>query len=261
MQLQDIKLFLDEKADLYENKGFIESDPISIPHQFTQKEDIEIAAFLAASIAWGKRTMIIKNGERLMKMMDYQPHQFIINSTDNDFEQFRTFVHRTFSAQTTIYFLKALRHIYLNKNGLEAIFNKGFQASGTIDGTLAYFRTQFMFETEGREAAKSHVPNVEKNSACKRLNMFLRWMVRESGRGVDFGIWKEIPKSQLMIPLDLHSGGVSRKIGILGRRYDDWKAVEELTSVLRSFDATDPIKYDYALFGLGVFERFQNDEQ
>ena len=253
----DIKEFLDEKADLYEQKSFIESDPISIPHQFTTKEDIEIAAFMVASIAWGKRTIIINNGNRLMKMMDYQPHQFLIDSTDKDFEQFSSFVHRTFSSIATVYFLKSLRNIYLNHNGLEAIFKSGFQQHQNIAGTLEYFRTHFLALDENRDFAKSHVPNILKNSACKRLNMFLRWMVRDNGRGVDFGLWRDIPTSKLMIPLDLHSGGVSRKLGILTRRYDDWKAVDELTSVLRNYDSHDPIKYDYALFGLGVFEHFQ----
>lgn len=256
MHKTELKEFLDEKAELYERKSFIESDPIIIPHLFTKKEDIEIAAFMAASIAWGKRTMIIKNGERLMQMMDNQPHDFILNASPSDYKRFEPFVHRTFSGQTTIYFIKSLQNIYLNHNGLEAVFTKGYNKQQSIEGALAHFRNHFIFDPNTNPEQLRQVPNVEKNSACKRLNMFLRWMVREKRRGVDFGLWKQIPQSQLMVPLDLHSGGVSRKLGLLKRNQDDWKSVLELTQALREFDSEDPIKYDYALFGLGVFEKF-----
>lgn len=259
IQLEDIKSFLDEKVALYENRFFIESDPISIPHQFSKKEDIEISAFLIASIAWGKRSMIIRNGERLMKMMDFEPYQFLINSSDSDFDRFELFVHRTFSGQVSIYFLKSLKNIYLHNDGLEGVFSSGYLQESTVEGALRYFRIRFLEPEDNRDLVQSHVPNVLKNSACKRLNMFLRWMVRDNNKGVDFGLWKNIPASKLMIPLDLHSGGVSRKLGILTRQYDDWKAVKELTAILCGFDGNDPIKYDFALFGLGVFERFQNE--
>ncbi len=256
MTTSELKEFLDEKTELYERKSFIESDPITIPHLFTKKEDIEIAAFMAASIAWGKRAMIIKNGERLMQMMEHQPHNFILNASANDYKRFESFVHRTFSSETTIYFLKSLQNIYKNHNGLEAIFTEGYNKHQTIEGTLSHFRKHFIFDPNTNPEQLRQVPNVEKNSACKRLNMFLRWMVREKRRGVDFGLWKSIPQSQLMIPLDLHSGSVARKLGLLNRNQDDWKSVLELTLALRDFDQEDPIKYDYALFGLGVFEKF-----
>lgn len=256
----DLKAFLDEKALEYEQKQFIESDPISIPHRFTQKEDIEISAFLVASIAWGKREMIIKNGNRLMQMMDERPHQFLMESSRAEWQHFNTFVHRTFNSTATLYFLNALKEIYQNYNGLEDVFNKGYLHEQTIQGSLLHFRKTFLLLDLDREFASSHVANVAKNSACKRINMFLRWMVRDANRGVDFGLWKDIPASALMIPLDLHSGGVSRKLGLLTRKQDDWKSVVELTNKLRLMDANDPIKYDFALFGLGVFERFQHEQ-
>ncbi len=254
-----LKAFLDEKALEYEQKRFIESDPISIPHRFDQKEDIEIAAFLVASIAWGKREMIIKNGNRLMAMLDERPHQFLMESSRTEWQHINTFVHRTFNSKATLYFLNALKDIYQNHNGLEALFNTGYQHEQTIQSALLHFRNNFLLNDYDREFASSHVANVAKNSACKRINMFLRWMVRDSKRGVDFGLWKNIPTSALMIPLDLHSGGVSRKLSLLSRKQDDWKSVLELTAKLRLMDANDPIKYDFALFGLGVFERFQHE--
>lgn len=256
----ELKTFLDEKALEYEQKRFIESDPISIPHHFAQKEDIEIAAFLVASIAWGKREMIIKNGNRLMQMMDERPHQFLMESSRQEWQHFHTFVHRTFNSRATLYFLNAIKDIYQNHNGLEAVFSNGYSHEQSIHGALLHFRNAFLLNDFDREFASSHVANVAKNSACKRINMFLRWMVRDSKRGVDFGLWKDIPTSALMIPLDLHSGGVSRKLGLLTRKQDDWKSVAELTNKLRLMDANDPIKYDFALFGLGVFERFQHEQ-
>lgn len=256
----ELKTFLDEKALEYEQKRFIESDPISIPHHFAQKEDIEIAAFLVASIAWGKREMIIKNGNRLMQMMDERPHQFLMESSRQEWQHFHTFVHRTFNSRATLYFLNAIKDIYQNHNGLEAVFSNGYSHEQSIQGALLHFRNAFLLNDFDREFASSHVANVAKNSACKRINMFLRWMVRDSKRGVDFGLWKDIPTSALMIPLDLHSGGVSRKLGLLTRKQDDWKSVAELTNKLRLMDANDPIKYDFALFGLGVFERFQHEQ-
>lgn len=248
---QELKEFLDLKYDEYNVPGFIANDPISIPHWFDKKEDIEIAGFLAATIAWGNRKSIINNAEKLMKAMGYFPHEFILNASEKDFSAFETFVHRTFNGSDAIYFLKALQNIYLNCGGLEQVFTKGFQNEETLQSSLNHFRTIF-FELPHQSRTEKHVANVLKKSTGKRLCMYLRWMVRNDGRGVDFGIWRNIPSSALMLPLDVHTGNISRKLGLLSRTQNDWQAVEEVTQNLREFDPVDPVKYDFALFGLGV---------
>jgi uncharacterized protein (TIGR02757 family) len=246
--------FLEEKYNQYNLPEFIESDPISIPHQFSLKEDIEISGFLTATIAWGNRKMIIRNANRLMDLMDRAPFDFIQNFTDDDLRVFENFVHRTFNGTDLVYFLKSLRNIYKNHGGLETIFSN-FDSSGGMKEVLISFHNLF-FELEHQSRTRKHVANPEKNSAAKRINMFLRWMVRNDNRGVDFGIWKNILPEKLLCPLDVHSRNVARKLGLLARNANDWKAVEELTAKLCEFDPTDPVKYDFALFGLGVFEKF-----
>jgi uncharacterized protein (TIGR02757 family) len=247
----ELKTFLDEKYAEYNQPNFIENDPISIPHQFDKKEDIEIAGFLVATIAWGNRTSIIKNGNRLMKEMGYFPHEFILNAGERDLLAFETFVHRTFNGNDTIYFLKALQRIYRNHGGLENVFTTGYKRNGDLSGSFQHFR-QLFFEADHEKRIEKHVADVSRKSSGKRLCMFLRWMVRNDNRGVDFGLWKDIPTSALMLPLDLHTGNVSRQLGLLQRKQNDWQAVEEITSKLREFDPVDPVKYDFALFGLGV---------
>jgi uncharacterized protein (TIGR02757 family) len=252
---QELKSFLDEKYLLYNQPRFIETDPISIPRHFSRKEDIEIAGFLAATIAWGQRPTIIRNASKLMEWMDNRPHEFLTENDPADFERFSEFVHRTFNGTDCRYFLRALREIYRNGESLETLFTEGFQEEGRMMSGIVRFRERFLsYRPEGR--TQKHVANPLKGSSAKRINMFLRWMVRENHTGVDFGLWKEIPTSVLMMPLDVHSGNVARKLGLLKRRQNDWKAVEELTSRLRDFDRADPVKYDFALFGLGVFEKF-----
>ena len=251
IQDTDLKIFLDEKYQEYNQPAFIDKDPISIPHQFDKKEDIEISAFLVATIAWGNRTSIIKNGNRLMKEMGYFPHEFIFNASERDFLAFENFVHRTFNGVDTIFFLNALRRIYLDYGGLEEVFTKGYEQSGDLSGSFQYFR-QLFFDARHEKRTEKHVSNVSKNASCKRLCMFLRWMVRNDKRGVDFGLWNGIPTSALMLPLDLHTGNTSRQLGLLLRKQNDWQAVKEITSRLREFDPVDPVKYDFALFGLGV---------
>jgi uncharacterized protein (TIGR02757 family) len=254
LPLADLHNFLEEKHDQYNRPEFIESDPISIPHQFTKKEDIEISAFLAATIAWGNRKMIIRNANRLMDLMDRVPYDFIQNFTDDDLRVFKNFVHRTFNGIDLVYFLKSLRNIYRNHGGLETIFS--YQGSTeSMKEVFISFHNLF-FELEHQDRSRKHIANPGKNSAAKRINMFLRWMVRNDKRGVDFGIWKNIPTEKLLCPLDVHCGNVARKLGLLTRNANDWKAVEELTENLRKFDEIDPVKYDFALFGLGVFEKF-----
>jgi uncharacterized protein (TIGR02757 family) len=248
--------FLEAKADQYNNTDFIESDPISIPHLFQSKEDIEIAAFLTATIAWGQRTTIIRNARRLLQIMDDSPFEFITEAELSDLKRFSSFVHRTFNGGDLIFFLKSLQNIYRNYGGLENLFTEPVLRKGSDSkDSLLNFRKVF-FSVPYPVHAGGHVADVSKGSAAKRLNMFLRWMVREDRRGVDFGIWQGIGTNQLYCPLDVHSGQVARKLGLLVRSQNDWKAVEELTSALRTFDPADPVKYDFALFGLGVFEKF-----
>jgi uncharacterized protein (TIGR02757 family) len=254
MSKSDLKEFLDEKANLYNCPAFIESDPISIPHQFSGKEDIEISGFLTSTIAWGNRKMILKNANHIVSLMDGSPFDFIINSEESDLERMKGFVHRTFNSADLVYFIKALKHIYLNKGGLEHIFDEN-KSSDSLQPAIHELRNIF-FELPHNRRTERHVSDPFKGSAAKKINMFLRWMVRRDGRGVDFGIWKRIDPSELFIPLDLHSGNTSRKLGLLIRKMNDWKAVEELTCVLREFDPADPVKYDFALFGLGVNEKF-----
>jgi uncharacterized protein (TIGR02757 family) len=262
----DRKYFLDSKVNQYNHPDFIHSDPIQIPHRFSRKEDIEIAAFLTATISWGQRKSIINNANRLMDMMDNSPYEFLMETsihsngftqskavTNPDLRHIASFVHRTFNGDDCLYFLESLRNIYLHHQGLEEVFTTGYRKGGNIYGALDHFRNVFLSIPHTGHVRK-HVSDVTANSAAKRLNMFLRWMVRRDENNVDFGLWKGIPASALMLPLDVHSGEVARGMGLLGRKQNDWKAVEEITSVLRTFDPFDPIKYDYALFGYGVYE-------
>lgn len=251
----ELKDFLDEKYDLYNRESFITSDPIQIPRAFSKKEDIEIAGFLSASIAWGQRPTIIRNAKYLMDRMDQQPFDFILNAKDSDLSVFENFKHRTFNGDDCIFFLKSLQNIYKNKGGLENVFAKGMGDAASVKDALAYFRKVF-FETNHLDRSQKHISNVLKNSAAKRLNMYLRWMVRKDDRGVDFALWNKINAANLYLPLDVHTGNVGRKLGLLSRTQNDWKAVEEITKNLRRLDPSDPIKYDYALFGLGIFEKF-----
>lgn len=254
MKVEELKEFLDEKVAKYNRPEFIESDPIQVPRLFILQENIEIAAFLAATISWGNRQAIIKNASRLMLMMGNQPYKFIVEGTSSDFEKLGTFVHRTFNGHDCIYFMHSLKNIYQNHGGLQTVFETGYETGESIKSALVHFHKVF-FETPG-ERTRKHVANVERGASAKRLNMFLRWMIRKDKNGVDFGIWKGIPASALMLPLDVHTGNVARKLGLLKRKQDNWKAVEEVTNELRKLDPDDPVKYDFALFGLGVFEKF-----
>lgn len=249
----DLKAFLEQKADFYNQKSFIPTDPVFIPHQFSRKEDIEIAGFLVATIAWGNRKSIVNNGMRLMKLMDNQPVEFIMNFTENDLAAFNGFVHRTFNNTDLLTFMYALRNIYQLHGGMEKVFYQGTQTGGSLREGISHFRKVF-FEVPHLDRTRKHVSNPESGSAAKRINMFLRWMIRNDNRGVDFGIWKLFSPAQLFCPLDVHSARQARKLGILQRKQNDWKAVEELTQTLRLIDPLDPVKYDFALFGMGVNE-------
>jgi uncharacterized protein (TIGR02757 family) len=254
LRKHELKEFLDEKVELYNRPAFIEADPISIPHQYSKKQDIEIAGFLAATIAWGNRKMILRNANRMMSFMDDSPYEFVLNHSAHDLERIKCIIHRTFNAEDFIYFIKALKNIYKNHNGLESIFTH-FQTIDSLQPAIHQFRSIF-FELSHNNRIMKHISDPMKNSAAKKLNMYLRWMIRKDDRGVDFGLWKSISPSILSCPLDIHSGNVARKLGMLTRRQNDAKAVSELDKVLRTFDKDDPVKYDFALFGLGVSEGF-----
>jgi len=246
--------FLDNKVEQYNNPTFIESDPIQIPHLFSKKEDIEIAGFLTATIAWGNRKSIIKNAKSMMQILDNSPYDFIINHEESDLKGLLPFVHRTFNGYDFIQFVKSLQNIYKNHVGLENIFSK-FENLDSLQKAIHEFKKIF-FEIEHLSRTEKHISDPLKNSAAKRINMFLRWMVRNDHTGVDFGIWKTLSPSSLSCPLDVHSGNTARKLGLLTRKQNDSKALFELDMNLRKLDALDPVKYDFALFGLGVFEKF-----
>jgi uncharacterized protein (TIGR02757 family) len=235
----------------YNNPKFIETDPIQIPHLFSKKEDIEISAFITAILAWGQRPTIIKNCKDLMNSMDNAPADFIKNHNPTERLQFSNFVHRTFNGEDCMYFIKALQELYLKHKGLEGSFSSHFKETSNLEKTIHEWRKTFLsFESPGRTG--KHIADPSRNSTAKRILMYLRWMVRKDKKGVDFGIWKQIPASALYAPIDLHSARVARKLGLLTRKQDDWKAVIELTDNLRKFDPQDPVKYDFALFGLGA---------
>lgn len=254
LKKEELKEFLDEKVEKYNCSDFIEHDPISIPHLFTGKEDIEISGFLAATIAWGNRTMILRNANRMMASLDDSPYDFILHHSARDLESISSVIHRTFNSSDFIYFIKALKHIYTAQNGLEGIFNE-YQTHDSLQPAIHKFRSIF-FEIPHDRRTMKHISDPFKGSAAKKINMFLRWMIRKDNKGVDFGLWKSISPSLLSCPLDVHSGNVARKLGLLTRKQNDSKAVAELDAGLREMDKDDPVKYDFALFGLGVFEGF-----
>jgi len=249
-----LKPLLDEKAAFYNRPFFIETDPISVPRRFSRKEDIEIAGFLVATIAWGQRKTIIDNGFRLMELMDWQPTDFVKNFSEKDLKPFIGFVHRTFNFSDLEFFLFSLKNIYQEHGGLEQCFTKPYLDTGYIKDGIAGFRKVFIEILYSPRTLK-HLSDPDSGSSAKRLNMFLRWMVRKDNAGVDFGLWKGISPAHLYCPLDLHSGRVARMLGLLKRKQNDWKAVEELTANLRKLNPEDPVLYDFALFGMGVFEK------
>lgn len=251
----DLKNFLDEQSDRYNTRAFICDDPISIPHQFTRKEDIEISAFLTATISWGNRKSIVANANKMMLLMDQDPFQFVMNHDLADLKRLEKFVHRTFNAVDLIQFIQSLKHFYVHAGGMESVFTQGMIGHTNTAAAISGFKEKF-FEGFRSSRSDKHVSDPSRGSAAKRINMFLRWMVRHDTRGVDFGLWRNIPMSSLSIPLDIHTGNIARKLGLLHRKQNDRKAVEELDAQLRSFDSIDPVKYDFALFGLGAMKDF-----
>lgn len=246
------KTYIEDKYRFYAQPAFITDDPIQVPRRFTLREDIEIAGFLAATIAWGQRKTIIANASRLLELMDNTPADFVRHHSPAERMRFAHFAHRTFSAADVMYFLESLQHLYRAGQGLEGAFIAA--PNIPVYDRLVHFHSRF-FALDHLARTRKHVSNPARGSAAKRLNMFLRWMVRTNAEGVDFGLWKHISPAELMMPLDVHTGTVSRRLGLLNRSHDDWKAVEELTANLRRFDPLDPVKYDFALFGIGVNER------
>lgn len=272
--IENTKDFLDAKVALYNQPKFIALDPICIPHLFSKKQDIEIMGFFAAILAWGQRVTIINKSKTLINLMDGAPHDFILNHQETDLKRFLNFKHRTFNVIDTLYFIHFLKHHYTNFKSLEDAFLPygdakskrvlGFGATGNVSGTtkigenpnienhLNHFRTYFFSLDDYPERTKKHISSPMQKSTCKRLNMFLRWMVRNDNCGVDFGFWNRISPSQLICPCDVHVDRVARNLGLITRKQTDWQTTLQLTNALKNFDAKDPVKYDFALFGLGV---------
>lgn len=254
---QRIKEFLDQKVALYNRPNFIELDPISIPHRFDKKQDIEIAGFFAAILAWGQRKTILNKCSELLALMDDAPHDFLVNHSEGDLKAFLGFKHRTFNDVDALYFIHFLSWIYRRHDSLEGAFLIGQTgAVDSMESMLIQFQRHFFSLEDAPSRTKKHISSPATRSACKRINMYLRWMVRQDEQGVDFGIWKGISPAQLICPCDLHVDRVGRKLGLITRKQTDWGTAVELTQVLRSFDPLDPVKYDFALFGLGVEEKF-----
>ena len=259
-----IKEFLDAKADQYNRPSFIEHDPIRIPHRFSQKQDIEIMGFWAAVLAWGQRPVILRKATQLIDLMDGAPYEFVRNHQESDLKRFLAFKHRTFNATDALYFLHFFRQYYRQYDSLEDAFlsnspEKPLAATGgftaklqTVEPNLIAFHDRFCCDPFFPARTRKHIATPARNSSCKRLLMFLRWMVRQDDRGVDFGLWTRLRPEHLVIPIDVHVNRVARKLGLLTRLQTDWKAALELTETLRQFDPADPVRYDFALFGLGV---------
>lgn len=249
---QDLRQFLEEQVDTYNHPTFIESDPISIPHQYQKKQDIEISGFVAAVLAWGQRKTIINKCQEFFSYMDHAPHDFILHHKEDDLKPFLSFKHRTFNATDALYFIAFFRHFYQQHDSLEEAFSQGMtEELATVEAGLVHFRHLFFSLPDYPERTRKHVATPERNSACKRLNMYLRWMVRRDDRGVDFGIWHKIRPDQLICPCDVHVDRVARRLGLITRKQTDWHTAIELTENLKKFNSTDPVKYDFALFGLG----------
>ncbi|WP_264792874.1 TIGR02757 family protein [Aureispira anguillae] len=251
-----LKELLEEKVQEFNQTSFISNDPISLPHQFTQLQDIEIIGFWVAMLAWGRRTMIINSGKKLIELMDGAPHDFIVNHQEKDRARFLSFKHRTFQPLDTLYFLEFLQAYYQKNTSLELAFSQHINAEDeTIEKALIGFHDLFFSLPDAPHRTRKHIATPKRKSTCKRLCMFLRWMVRKDNKGVDFGLWNHISPSQLLMPLDVHVDRIGRRYGLIQRKQTDWKTVLELTNNLRQFDPLDPVKFDFALFGIGVLEK------
>ena len=251
MNSQEMKDFLDGKANQYNQFSFIKNDPIGIPHRFSEREDIEITGFLTAVISWGNRKSIISSATKIIELTEHSPYDFVLNFRDSDLESIRNkAVHRTFNGEDLVFFLKSLQRIYREYGSMEPLFRLE-PGETSFYHALERFRNEFL-KADPLHRSRKHISSTYKNSSAKRLMMFLRWMVRKDRRGVDFGLWQNTDQRYLSIPLDVHTGNVSRKLELITRKQNDWKTVAELDLKIREFDADDPAKYDFALFGIGV---------
>ena len=255
MSHEEMYELLESLHDKFNNESFIEADPISVPHSFSRAEDREIAGFLAATIAWGNRRAIVQSAHRMMRYMDNQPYDFVVNASNEEIATLSSYVHRTFNGEDFQDFVRALRHIFTKWGSIGGFFEAQYAEHEDMRKVLSAFRREFHSVPHNPHSEK-HMSSIDKGAACKRLCMYLRWMVRRDDRGVDFGLWRDIPMSALYMPLDIHTGRMGRSLGLLKRKQDDWKSVEELTSALRTFNAEDPVRYDYSLFGVGISHMF-----
>ncbi len=254
--IEGTKELLDQLYDRYNTPEFVAEDPISVPHRYSSRGDREVAGFMSATIAWGNRKAIVRSAHRMMEYMDDAPHDFVMHASEGELCRLQSYVHRTFNGYDFRDFVVALRSICTRYGGIGELFESRYGESGSMADCLAHFRREF-FAVEHQPRCEKHLSSIERGAACKRLCMYLRWMVRRDGRGVDFGMWDKIPASALYMPLDLHSGNVARQLGLLSRKQNDWRAVEELTTTLREYDMDDPVKYDFALFGAGISGYFK----
>ena len=255
MSHEEMFELLESLHDKFNNESFIEADPISVPHSFSRAEDREIAGFLAATIAWGNRRAIEQSAHRMMRYMDNQPYDFVVNASNEEIATLSSYVHRTFNGGDFQDFVRALRHIVTKWGSIGGYFESYYEECGDLRKVLSDFRHDF-HAVDHNPHSEKHLSSIDKGAACKRLFMYLRWMVRRDDRGVDFGLWQRIPMSALSMPLDLPTGRMGRSLGLLNRKQDDWKAVEELTATLRNFSNDDPVRYDYSLFGVGISRMF-----
>lgn len=258
---QQLKDFLDEKVALYNQPSFIPNDPIAIPHQFSALQDIEISGLFAATLGWGRRSMILSKCRQLLALMDNAPYQFVLHHSEEDLKRLQGFCHRTFNDIDLLYFVHFLSWYYKQADSLEDAFYEGIKPGATdVGGGLAHFHTLFFSLPDAPQRTHKHVATPARNSACKRLNMYLRWMVRQDELGVDFGLWKKISPAQLVCPCDVHVERVGRSLGLISRKDSSWQTALELTERLRQMDPKDPVRYDFALFGLGIEEAFARDK-
>ena len=251
MNKEELRALLEHLHDKYNRPEFIEPDPISIPHSFSDRHDREVAGFMAATIAWGNRKAIVKSAARMMQYMDDSPADFVRNASASELAHLQSYVHRTFNGQDFTDFVLAIRGITERWGGIGEFFEQNYVATQSIPQVLSLFRKEF-FSIEHNPHCEKHLSSIDKGAACKRLNMYLRWFVRRDDRGVDFGLWKKIPMSALYLPLDVHTGNMGRALGLLTRKQSDWKATDEITYSLREFCSDDPVRYDYSLFGAGI---------
>lgn len=252
---EELRELLDELHDRYNTPDFIEADPISVPHSFTDPIDREIAGFMAATIAWGNRKAIVQSSHRMMRYMDNAPADFVLNASDGELTHLSSFVHRTFNGVDFQDFVRGLRHIIRGWGSVGGFFEESYERSGDVRVAISEFRREF-FSVEHDKHSEKHLSSIDRGAACKRIAMYMRWFVRRDERGVDFGQWTKIPMSALYLPLDIHTGRMGRAMGLLHRKQDDWKAVEEITTSLRDFSPEDPTRYDYSLFGAGITKLF-----